>query len=131
MAPLIDAALDRSRTVLSVLLLLLLAGTYAYLNIPRESEPDIDIPQIYISMALEGVSPEDSERLLLRPMEQELGTIEGVKEMKASAYQGGGYILLEFQAGFDKGKALDDVQKGVDRVRPELPDSLESEPSVT
>ncbi len=131
MAPVIDAALSRSRTVLSTLLLLLIAGTYAYISIPKESEPDIDIPQIYISMALEGVSPEDSERLLLRPMEQELSTIEGVKEMRSSAYQGGGFVLLEFQAGFDKDKAMDDVQQEVDRARPELPDSLESEPKVT
>ncbi len=131
MAPIIDAALDRSRTVLSVLLLLLIAGAYAYVDIPKESEPDIDIPQIYISMSLDGVSPEDSERLLLRPMEQELSTIEGVKEMKSAAYQGGGYVLLEFQAGFDKDTAMDDVQKAVDDARPELPDSLETEPQVT
>lgn len=131
MAPIIDAALDRRRTVLSILLLLLLAGIYAYINIPKESEPDIDIPQIYVSMALEGVSPEDSERLLLRPVEQELSTIEGVKEMKATAYQGGGYVLLEFQAGFDKDQAIDDVQKAVDQVRPDLPDTMESEPKVT
>lgn len=131
MVPLIDAALDRRRTVVSILILLLISGIYAYLSIPKESEPDIDIPQIYVSMALEGVSPEDAERLLLRPVEQELSTIEGVKEMKSSAYQGGGFVLLEFQAGFDKDKAMDDVQKGVDQVRPELPDTLESEPKVT
>lgn len=130
-AALIDAALERSRMVLSVLLLLLVAGTYAWIDIPRESEPDIDIPQIYVSMALEGVSPEDAERLLLRPVEQELATIEGVKEMKSAAWQGGGYVLLEFQAGFDKDKAMEDVQKGVDQVRPDLPDSLETEPQVT
>jgi multidrug efflux pump len=131
MTMLIDAAISRSRTVLSILLLLLIAGTYSYINIPKESDPDINIPQIYVSMGLEGVSPEDSERLLLRPMEQELSKIEGVKEMRSSAYQGGGFVLLEFQAGFNKEQALEDVQKEVDRARPELPDSLNSEPSVT
>lgn len=128
---LIDAAISHSRTVLCVLLLLLLAGGYAYVDIAKESEPDIDIPQIYISMAVEGIAPEDAERLLLRPMEQELTTIEGVKEIKASAYQGGGYVLLEFKAGFDKDEAMKDVREAVDRVRPELPDSLEREPTVT
>jgi multidrug efflux pump len=131
MSTIIDAALNRTRTVLLILVLLIISGLYAYFDIPKESEPDIDIPQIYVSMSLEGVSPEDAERLLLRPVEQELTTIEGVKEMKASAYQGGGYVLLEFQAGFDKDKALDDVQKAIDQVRPELPDTLESEPKVT
>ena len=126
----IHAAIHHSRTVLSILILLLIVGTYAYINIAKESSPDIDIPQIYISMSLEGISPDDSERLLLRPMEQELATIEGVKEMKSTAYQGGGFVLLEFQAGFNKDLALDDVQKAVDQARPELPDDVE-EPSVT
>ncbi len=130
-APMIDAALSRSRTVLSTLLLILIAGSYAYMAIPKESEPDVDIPQIYVSVSLDGVSPDDSERLLLRPLEQELSAIEGVREMKSTAYQGGGFVLLEFEAGFNKDRALDDVQKGVDRARPNLPDTLESEPSVT
>ena len=129
-APIIDASISRSRTILSILLLLLIAGTYAYIAIPKESSPDIDIPQIYVSMHLEGISPEDSERLLLRPVEQEMNTIEGVKEMKSSGYQGGGYVLLEFYAGFDKDKALDDVQKAVDQARPDLPPDVD-EPSVT
>jgi len=81
----IHAAIHHSRTVLSILILLLIVGTYAYINIAKESSPDIDIPQIYVSMSLEGISPDDSERLLLRPMEQELATIEGVKEMKSTA----------------------------------------------
>ncbi len=131
MAPMIDAAIGRNRTVLATLVLLLIAGLYAFNTIPKESSPDIDIPQIYVSMALDGISPEDAERLLLRPMEQELSSIEGLKEMRSTAYQGGGFVLLEFQAGFDKEKALDDVQKGVDQVRPDLPDSIESEPKVT
>ncbi len=130
MAPIIDAAISRSRMVISILVLLLITGTYAYISIPKESSPDIDIPQIYISMHLEGISPTDAERLLLRPVEQELTSIEGVKEMKSSGYQGGGYVLLEFQAGFNKDKAMDDVQKAVDQVRPDLPEDVD-EPKVT
>lgn len=129
-APIVDAALSRSRMVLATLALLLIAGLYAYIDIPKESDPDIDIPQIYVSMFLEGISPEDSERLLLRPLEEELASIEGIKEMKSTAYQGGGFVLLEFVAGFNKDKAIDDVQKGVDRARPKLPSDVE-EPNVT
>ena len=129
MNAIIDAAVTHARTVLSIFLLLLISGTYAYVNIPKESSPDIDIPTIYVSMHLEGVSPDDAERLLIRPMEQELSTIEGVKEMKATSYQGGGNVVLEFNAGFDKDTALDDVRVAVDKVRPELPDEAD-EPSV-
>jgi multidrug efflux pump len=129
-APVIDAALARTRTVISIFILLLLAGTVSYISIPKESSPDIDIPQIYVSTFLEGISPPDAERLIIRPLEQEMASIEGVKEMKSTAYQGGGYVLLEFQAGFNKEKALDDVQKAVDQARPELPAEVE-EPTVT
>ena len=105
-APVIDAALGRSRTILSLLIFLLIAGAYAYQNIPKESSPDINIPIIYVSMALEGISPTDSERLLLRPMEQELSAIEGVKKLKSTGYTGGGFVVLEFQAGLTAIKPL-------------------------
>ncbi len=126
----VDFAINRARMVVALLILLLICGFYAYHDISKESSPDIDIPLIYVSMYLEGVSPEDSERLLLRPMEQELTAIEGVDEMRSSAYLGGGYVILEFQAGFDKDKALEDVRAAVDQARPELPESMEQDPSV-
>jgi multidrug efflux pump len=130
-APVIDAALGRSRTVLSLLVFLLIAGLYSYNAIPKESSPDIDIPIIYVSMALEGISPNDSERLLLRPMEQELSSIEGLKELKSTGYLGGGFVILEFQAGFDKDQAMDDVQTAVDKAKSELPDNIDKDPSVS
>jgi len=125
----IDAAISRSRTVLSTLVLILISGTVAYNEIPKESEPDINIPIIYVSMIHEGISPEDAERLLIRPMEQELRTIEGMKEMRAIGYEGGANVILEFEAGFDADQALIDVREQVDIAKPELPDETE-EPTV-
>ena len=84
----IGAAFGYSRTVLAVLLFILIAGSIAYQDIPKESEPDIDIPIIYVTMNHEGISPEDAERLLIRPMEQELKSIEGIKEMRSTGYEG-------------------------------------------
>ena len=125
----IDAALSRARTVLATLVLLLIAGAYAYVSIPKESDPDVNIPIIYVSMSLEGISPEDSERLLLKPMEQELQSVEGIKEMRSVAYLGGGNVIMEFEAGFNADAALDDVREKVDTAKPELPDEAE-EPAV-
>lgn len=129
MNAIIDAALNRSRMVLTALVLLLLGGLYAYIAIPKESNPDVNIPIIYVSMSLDGVSPEDSERLLVRPMEQELRSIEGVKEMTATAYEGGGNVVLEFDAGFDIDLALQDVREAVDLAKPDLPEEAD-EPTV-
>ncbi|MZR30590.1 efflux RND transporter permease subunit [Sneathiella litorea] len=121
MNALIDAAINRSRTVISALLLILVAGVYAYIDIAKESDPDINIPIIYVSMTHEGISPEDGERLLIRPMELELRSIEGVKEMTASASEGHASVTLEFDAGFDVDKALQDVREKVDIAKNELP----------
>ncbi|MBT5415413.1 MAG: efflux RND transporter permease subunit [Rhodospirillaceae bacterium] len=126
---LIDAALSRSRTVIASLVLILAAGMFAYVSIPKESDPDVNIPIVYVSVVHEGISPEDSERLLIRPLEEELRSIEGVKEMKATGYEGGAYVILEFDAGFDVDQALTDVREGVDDARPELPEDSE-EPTV-
>jgi multidrug efflux pump len=125
----VETAIANARLTISVLLFLMLAGTMAYISIPKEAEPDIQIPVLYVSMSYQGISPEDSERLLLRPMETALKSITGIKKMTSSAYQGGGNVVVEFQAGADLTKALDDVRNKVAEARPELPDGAD-EPSV-
>ena len=129
MNAIIDAAIGRARTVISALLLILVAGAYAYIDIAKESDPDINIPIIYVSMTHEGISPEDGERLLIRPMELELRSIEGVKEMTAVASEGHASVTLEFDAGFDADKALQDVREKVDLAKTELPQETD-EPTV-
>jgi multidrug efflux pump len=125
----VETAIANARLTISVLLFLMLAGAMAYVSIPKEAEPDIQIPILYVSMHYDGISPEDSERLLLRPMETALKSITGIKKMTATAYQGGGNVLIEFQAGADLKKALDDVKTKVDQARPDLPDGTD-EPTV-
>ena len=126
---LISQVLHRSRTVIMILMLVLVAGAYSYTTIPKESSPDIPIPVIYVNMVHEGISPEDAERLLIRPMENELRAIEGVKEMTATATEGQASVTLEFEAGFDNEKALNDVREKVDLAKAELPEETE-EPTV-
>ena len=125
----INISLDRSRTVLMTLALILIVGTQAYRDIPKESDPDISIPIIYVSMSHEGISPEDAERLLVRPMEKELQGVEGIKELRATAREGQASVVLEFEAGFDSDQALNDVREKVDLAKSELPDATD-EPTV-
>ena len=126
----IESAMSRSRTVLLSLIVVLVGGIAAYMTIPKEAEPDIEIPIFYVSITLDGISPEDSERLLVRPMEQELRTIEGIKEMTANAYEGGANVQLEFYAGIDIDKALQDVREKVNKAKAKIPSDAE-EPTVT
>ena len=125
----IESAMGRARTVVLSLGVILLAGIVTYANAPKEAEPDIEIPIIYISITHDGISPEDAERLLVRPVEQELRGIEGIDEMTASAYEGGANVQLEFDAGTDTDVALQDVRAKVDIAKAELPADAE-EPTV-
>ncbi|HET8849521.1 MAG TPA: efflux RND transporter permease subunit [Marinobacter sp.] len=130
MRTLIAAAMDRSRTTLLTFVFLLIAGMAAYQAIPKESNPDVTIPMIYVSVTLEGISPEDAERLLVRPLEQELRALEGVKEMKGTASEGFASVMLEFDAGFDPDLALQEVREKVDTARSKLPQEAD-EPRVS
>lgn len=125
----VDWAIRRRRAALLILFFLLIAGIQSYNTIPKESEPDIPIPYIYVSMGYEGISPEDAERLLVRPMEKELKSIEGIKEMSAVASEGHASVTLEFDAGFDGDAALQDVREKVDRAKSKLPEGSD-EPTV-
>ncbi len=125
----VDWAISHRRSMLLLLLFLFISGITAYQDIPKESEPDIAIPIVYVSMSHEGISPEDAERLLVRPMEKELQSIEGVKEMRSVASEGHASVTLEFDAGFNSDKALDDVREKVDRAKSKLPNESD-EPAV-
>ncbi|MGE6606406.1 efflux RND transporter permease subunit [Halomonas sp. NPDC076908] len=129
MRQLISTALTHTRTTLLLLVGLILAGSAAWQMIPKEANPDVTIPMIYVSLSLEGVSPEDGERLLIRPMEQELRGIEGLRKFTAKSSEGHGSITLEFDAGFNPDTALTDVRDRVDIARSELPSEAD-EPRV-
>ena len=126
---LIYGALSHSRTVLMIFVLLIISGVVTYSNIPKEANPDVPIPVIYVSIVHDGISPEDSERMLVKPMERELRSIDGVKEMKSTAGEGFASITLEFIAGLDSDAALADVRDKVTVARAKLPSETE-EPTI-
>src|SRR6266852_465135 len=129
MSAFIDYAIGHARLTIATLLFLLSAGLVAYVTIPKEAEPDVRVPIIYVQLSQRGISPEDSERLLLRPVETQLKSVARVKEMRSTAYEGGGFVLLEFEAGFDSKSALADVRAKVDQAKHDLPREID-EPQV-
>ena len=129
MNSIIDASINRSRMIIMCLFLILIAGFITYVTIPKEAEPDVNIPYIYVSMTHTGISPRDAEQLLVRVMEKELQTIDGIKEITATAAQGYANVVLEFEAGVNTDQALIDVREKVDAVKGDLPDDTD-EPKV-
>ena len=127
---LIDAAFDRARVVVMLLVLILAVGALTYVAIPKESSPEIPIPTVYVSTSLEGIAPEDAERLLVEPLETELSALTGLEGVTATAAEGYASVQLEFEPGFDADAALDKVREAVDRASNELPEDA-TDPVVT
>jgi multidrug efflux pump len=123
------AILSRPRAVLSMLIVMLVAGVWSFVEIPKEADPDIQIPVIYISITLPGISPEDSERLLVKPVEEKLRGLDGVKEMTGVASESHGGILVQFETDVDIDQAILDVREKVDLAKAELPDDAD-EPTI-
>lgn len=129
MNPLVGVALERSRTILSLLIAILIAGLGSYWIVPKEGDPDAQIPFVLVSVIYPGISPEDAERLIGRPLEQELAGLEGVRQMKILAGEDYLTAVLEFMAGADIDDALIDVREKVDRAEVDFPVDAE-EPIV-
>ncbi|MDO5640930.1 MAG: efflux RND transporter permease subunit [Paracoccus sp. (in: a-proteobacteria)] len=121
MNAIINAAFSRSRAVIIMLMMILTLGTIAYIVIPKEANPEVPLPLVYVLTTLDGISPSDSERLLVKPMEAEFGAIAGVELMTSTATEGMASVQLEFTAGGDIDDALDKVREAADRVQGELP----------
>ncbi len=125
----VKIAIKNARLTLSVLLFLMIAGTLAYRSVPKEAEPDVAIPIMYVSLIYQGISPEDAERLLLRPVEQQLKNLKGLKEMKSNAFQGGANVIVEFDPSVDLGDALIETRNKVQDAKRDLPVGVD-EPTV-
>ncbi len=121
MNSLIDASLQRSRTVLMLFCLIALVGIATLITIPKESNPDITVPFVYVSVMHDGISPEDADALIYKPLEKELRSLDGLKEMVSTATSGHLSITLEFYTDVNIDTALLDVRQKVDDAKGELP----------
>ncbi len=126
----LEGILRARRTVMTLMLVLVLGGVVSYLTIPKEANPDIDVPIFYVSISQNGISPEDAARLLIKPMENKLQSLDGLKEITGIASEGHAGIVLEFSIDFDKDAALADVRDKVDQGQAELPADAD-EPTIS
>jgi multidrug efflux pump len=95
MNALIDAAVNRTRTTLLLMAMVIIAGIFSLQAISIEGDPYIQVPFFQIQIFNEGISPEDAERLLVMPMEIEVRSVEGVKEITSYATENFGMLFVE------------------------------------
>ena len=125
-----DTAVKNSTTVYVLALLLIIFGIYSYQALPRESEPDITIPNVFISTEYKGVSSTDIETAITIEIEKKLKGLEGLKKIESVSSEGRSMINVEFVTGTDIDRALQDVKDKVDEAKGDLPGDLEDDPSV-
>ncbi|MGF1670046.1 MAG: efflux RND transporter permease subunit, partial [Balneolaceae bacterium] len=112
-------------SVLVLLVLITILGVRSYLTIPKESAPDITIPNIIVITTYPGVSPEDVENLVTRKLEDELSNISDYKKMTSTTTEGYSSINMEFNTDVNIDEALQKVREKVDLAKPELPSDVD------
>lgn len=125
-----DTAVKKSTTVAVLALMLVTFGVYSYMTLPRESDPDITIPNVFISTDYRGVSPTDIETAITIEIEKKLKGLDGVKKIQSISSEGLSSINVEFVTGTDIDQAIQDVKDKVDEAKSSLPSDLEDDPTV-
>ena len=121
----IKSAMNRTRIFMFSLFLLTILGLNTYITMPKESFPDVNIPMMITTVTYTGISPEDGERLIAKPLEKEFKTISGLKEMDSRCYEGYCQVMLEFDAGYDIEKGLRETKDAVDDAKATMPKDID------
>ncbi len=121
----IDHAVARSRTTLSVFVAVMLTGFVSYLAIPVELNPDVQVPVIVTTIMHEGISPEDAERLLSKPAELELKTLDGIDQISSFSSENAATVITEFDIDFNSQAALAEVREAINRAKARFPQDTE------
>ena len=119
-----ELAIKRHVTTLMIIVSLLVLGLDALVKLPLAFMPEVVEPELFVRFSYENASPEQIERMIVRPAEDALGSISGLKEMWSRCGDDGGMVRLEFDWSQDMQIARVDVWERIDRIRTDLPEDI-------
>ena len=119
----------RVRIVMLAILSLVFAGVFAFTSLPRELNPEIDLPIVNIVTTLPGASPTDVEKLVTKDIESAVADISGIDTMSSQSSNSVSVVTIQFLSSIDGDKALQEVKDKVDLVVSDLPEDA-SDPTV-
>ena len=128
-------AVDNRVTVYILTFIIVVAGIYSYITMPREDFPEIIENKVYISSVFPGNSAEDVEKLVIKPLEKEFKNISGVNKITSSSFQDYGMIIVEFDDKIGIELAKQKIKDKVDNAKadtdwPNLDNGSKVEPNV-
>ena len=119
-----ELAIKRNVTTLMIIVSLVVLGTVALTRLPLAFLPDIEQPFLFVRVPYPNASPEQIERMIVRPVEDALGSVKGLREMWANCDDNGGMVRMEFDWSIDMRLARVEVWEKLDRIRRDLPDDI-------
>lgn len=124
-------SIDNKTSIYVLAIIISVFGIFSYNSIPKEQFPEIVIPTILVNTVYPGTSPADIENLITKPLEKNLKSISGVKNITSSSVQDFSVISVEFQTDVEVADAKQKVKDEVDRAKKDLPQSgIASGPDV-
>ncbi|MDO6390486.1 efflux RND transporter permease subunit [Pontibacter sp. BT731] len=123
-------AIDNRTSIYIITLIIAVWGIFSYITLQKENFPDIVIPTVFVGTVYPGTSPSDIENLVTRPIEKQLKSISGVKEVTSNSVQNFSMITVEFNTDVDVVEAKQLVKDAVDKARTDLPTDLDQDPDV-
>ncbi len=125
-------SVNNRKTVFLITFLIFLAGISSYISMPKESFPEVQIPEIYVGTPYPGSSPEVIEEKITKPFEKEINTIKGIDKITSSSIHGYSSIRVVFEFEVTPTEALRKVKDAVDKARgdKDFPQDLPTEPNV-
>ena len=108
-----------------MMLFLIVFGGICFTRLGISQMPDVDFPQVQVSLTLEGASPEIMESDVIDPIEDEIMSVEGIREISASARQGRASLTIEFDLSKDVDVAVQEIQTKIAQAGNKLPRELD------
>ncbi|WP_445392778.1 efflux RND transporter permease subunit [Stenotrophomonas pavanii] len=121
-----EFSIRRPVTTIMCFVSLVVIGLIASFRLPLEALPDISAPFLFVQIPYTGSTPEEVERTIIRPVEESLATMTGIKRMRSSATSEAALIYIEF-SDWDRDIAIaaSDARERIDAIRSDLPDDLQ------
>ncbi len=126
MIRIVSWAATRARMIVAILVMVLVAGTAAYIGLPKEGEPDIEVPAVIITVPFPGISAVDGESMLVKPMEAELSDLDLLRNLSAFSAEGFAAAVLEFEFGWDKTATMADIRDAMGRAEGKFPEGAQN-----